>query len=134
MLPEVVYEKEIVRRAAKELGMDEAKVEYHMTFLKHMINTVMEDEQVHAIQISHLGTMYRNIKACASQNICIGFIKSTEKRVNRFAKNERIMADILEKFKTCENISLHNTRRRIHNAYFTCTKSRKELEEFQNHD
>lgn len=133
-MSELLFEGDIVRSVAKELGMEVSKVEHHLEFLKNFINDVAESEDVHSLQLPHLGIMYRNIKGCAYQNICMKHLPSFERKRPKFEKNIRVIEDVLEKLKSFENLSLHNRRRRIVNAYFTCTKSKKELEEFQNHD
>lgn len=133
-MSELLFEGDIVRRVAKELGMEVGKIEHHMEFLKKFINGVVESEDVHSLHLPHLGVMYRNIKGCSHQNIHMSYLPTFEKKRPRFEKNERIIKNVLERLKTFKNLSLHNRRRRIVNAYFTCTMSKKELEEFQNHD
>jgi len=130
---EILFEKDLIRAVASELSMDSKKIEHHLTFLKKFLDQTVERDDIHSIQLPHLGTMYRNVKGCSHMNI---YLKSRElegKHHEKFAKNERDIEDILKKLKSFDNISLHNTKRRIHNPYFTGTKNRKELEEFQNH-
>lgn len=131
---ELLYEGDIVRSVAKELGIEEAKVEYHLTFMKDFINDIVSGEEYHSLHIPHLGIMYRNVKGCAYQNTKMGFMERTPSRQEKFDKNLRIITDMLARLRKFRNLSLHNRRRRIHNSYFTCIKRKRELELFQNKD
>lgn len=132
-MSEILFEHELVRKVSQELGMEEKKVEHHLGFLKHFIKVVVEKDEIHSLQFPHLGTMYRNIKGAAHMNIYIEGRNLKEKHKTLFDKNKKDIKNILDKLSTFENKSLHNVKRRIHNPYFTTTKSREELEKFQNH-
>lgn len=132
---EVLFEKELIRKAAAELGMDENKVQHHLNFMKDFLEEVMESDEIHSIQLPHLGVMYRNIKTCSHMVKYIDAFKpqfQTERKQAARRKSERDIKYLLGKLKSFENFSLHNYRRRLSNPYFTCIKNKEELEKFQN--
>lgn len=131
-MDEILFEKDLIRAVASELSMEDKKVEHHLTFLKKFLDQTTNSDDIHSLQLPHLGTMYRNVKGCSHMNIHLKSRGLEDKYSEKFAKNERAIKDILKKLEAFENISLHNTKRRIHNPYFTGTKNKKELEEFQN--
>lgn len=132
-MPEILFEHDIVRNVALELGMPEKKIEHHLNFFKHFVGVVVESDEIHSLQLPHLGTMYRNVKGCSHMNIYLEGRNLKEKHKPLFEKNQKDIENILGKLSKFKNRSLHNTKRRIHNPYFTCTKSKEELEKFQNH-
>lgn len=131
-VPEILFEGDLIRSVAKELSMDEKKVEHHLVFLKRFLLDTIKRDDVHSFRFPHLGTMYRNIKGCAHSNIYIEKREIVEKKQAVYDKNTKDIAFILDELKSFQNKSLHNAKRRIHNPYFTCTKSWEELENFQN--
>lgn len=131
-MAEILFEKELIRNVASDLGMEEKKIEHHLSFLKHFLSSVVNSDDIHSLQIPHVGVMYRNIKGCAHMNTYIERMGLGEKYQKRIDKNEQDIKNILTELKSFDNISLHNTKRRIHNPFFTCTKNKKELEKFQN--
>lgn len=134
-MSEILFEKDIVKSVAEELGMSEAKIQAHMNFFKHFINEFAEGE-VHTLQLPGLGRMYRNMKACANMNIWLEKTGMTKKHPGKYDEkmeaNIRHILDMKEKLLKNNTTCYHNTTRRIVNPYFTCIKRKKELELFQN--
>jgi len=134
-MTEILFEKELIRKTAKDLGMSESKVQHHLNFMKDHMEDLMNQDDVHSIQLPHVGTMYRNIKACSHM---VKYIKAfkpefqTDKKNRAREKSERNIKYLIEKMGEFENFSLHNYRRRLANPYFTCIMKKEELEIFQN--
>lgn len=134
-MSEVLFEKELIRKTAEELEMSENKIQHHLNFMKDYLEDLMNRDDVHSIQFPHVGTMYRNIKACAHMIIYIESFKpeyQTEKKNRAKEKSKRDIEHLLGRMSEFENFSLHNSRRRLTNPYFTCIMKKKELEKFQN--
>jgi hypothetical protein len=136
---EIIFEKDIIKSVADELGMHPKKISLHMTFLKNYINDFSRSEK-HSLTLPHLGTMYRNLKGCARMNIYIektGLLQHEQKSAEfskMFKKNREDIDGILSSIKGGNTISYHTSRRRIHHPFFTRWKKKKELEEFQNNE
>lgn len=129
---EILTEQQIIRDVAKELDISEDNVKAHMGFFKDFMEELMWRDDVHTIFIPHLGTMYKNLKACASIAIREKREVMNDKRTKIVEKAQRDVDYLLKELPEFENFSLHGYRKRLHNVYFTCGKNRKDLQKFQN--
>mgnify|MGYP003692478689 CR=1 FL=1 len=133
-MSEILFDSDIIKATAAELGMDEKKIEHHLKFMTSHIETLQNTEGLHAIRLPHIGTMYRNIKACSSLVHTLKRYKPNERRLAAIEKNSAFLKDVLEKLKSFEHFSLHNYQRRLNNMYFNLKKNKRELEKFQNNE
>ena len=126
-------EKDVMKEVAKEAGISEKMVEYHIKFLAHWLKTLASKANIHNIYIPFIGAMYskwgmvkRDIEYALRDTNKYPLTQKYEESRERWESVETYG----EKFRKSYN--RHMKRSKITNYFFNKQMSYKELEEWQN--
>lgn len=132
---EVAFDSHICKETAKELGVSEKMIYYHLEFLKHWIYHLTQQPFIHSIKLNCLGKFYRNLPVSKHH---LGRKRLTEERYPTTKERNDILEQAVNDLEKQleENQKTHfqvqRKIRRINNVYFTKLWRKKRLEEYQN--
>lgn len=131
MKSNIAYSSDIVREAAKELGMPEEKVAHVLEFLIFYLKKLAAIPECFAIYLPEVGQIY--LSGAHLKSLILN-LKSkedkTEKEKDKILLLEERLSSLCNSLET--GYSPHLKRSKIRNNYFTLRKSMEELEVFQN--
>lgn len=132
---EIAYTEDIAGEVARELGMSEEKIMYHINFMVHWIKTLTKRPTIQNIYIPHIGSLFLNWSKVQSDYDKFSSLPKAKHRngwEKRLNDDEIRLEEFKLKFEGEEGYIRHKKRTKITSPFFNKGKSLQELEEWQN--
>ena len=135
---EVAFVSDIAKDLAKELNQSYRFAMYHIVFLRDWLYHLTLNPKIHCIKLYSLGRMYRSLPV--SKNILRKLVRSGNRYKTTSERRDRVseaIEDLERKVEDYHNeeptrFNVHRAKSRINKSFHTLSRSKRELEEFQN--
>lgn len=130
---EVAFISHIAEELAKERNQTFKFAMYHIIFLKDWLQHLILNPKIHCIKLFSLGRMYRSLPV--TKNIYRKLVRAGnryEATANRKESVKMAIEDLESRIVESNKFNVHRAKSRINKSFHTLSKSKKELEEFQN--
>lgn len=128
-MADIAYKRDLDARLAKEMGWSYEKAKENSDYLIKRIKKLMSDPNIDCIFLNSLGSLYsKTYMVDYKINNAIHFKREINPKWSLRKKRLNVIFDGV----TYEKYKQYHMKIRLFNKFYTCGKTFKELEEYQN--